>query len=299
MAYGGRSDRRAPSAGALQRRTDLGQNLGSADDVGVAAAAWRLKEGQGRMMVIVPKTSGARIHGQLVGILAREVLGGERAPGDTLPNEDDLASRFGVSRSSVREAVKTLSAKGLIESRQRVGARIRPRADWHMLDPDLLGWHPDIRRDRPLVASLLEARRIIEPAAAELAAERATEADLDGIAAAFEGMARASPHDLEACCDADLAFHGGIIAASRNIVLCGLIATIAAALRASFRVTNSVIEDQARAIERHRDVLARLRHHDGPGARAAMGLVLDLAEHDLDPKVWSGRPTKRSVEDAS
>ena len=127
------------------------------------------------MMAIVPKTSGARIHGQLVGILAREVLGGERAPGDALPNEDDLASRFGVSRSSVREAVKTLSAKGLIESRQRVGARVRARADWHMLDPDLLAWHPDIRRDRPLVASLLEARRIIEPAAAELAAERASD----------------------------------------------------------------------------------------------------------------------------
>ena len=250
------------------------------------------------MKAIVPKTSGARIHGQLVGILAREVLGGERAPGDALPNEDDLASRFGVSRSSVREAVKTLSAKGLIESRQRVGARIRPRADWHMLDPDLLAWHPDISRDRPLVASLLEARRIIEPAAAELAAERATATDLDGIAAAFERMAYASPHDLEACCDADLAFHGGIIAASRNIVLCGLIATIAAALRASFRVTNSVIEDQARAIERHRDVLARLRHHDGPGARAAMDLVLDLAEHGLDLEGWSGRSQKGSVDDA-
>ncbi len=271
LAYGAPDSVAAPSAGALQRRTDLGQNLGSADDAGGAAAAWRLKDGQGRMMAIVPKTSGARIHGQLVGILAREVLGGERAPGDALPNEDDLASRFGVSRSSVREAVKTLSAKGLIESRQRVGARIRPRADWHMLDPDLLAWHPDIRRDRPLVASLLEARRIIEPAAAELAAERATDADLDGIAAAFERMAKASPHDLEACCDADLAFHGGIIAASRNIVLCGLIATIAAALRASFRVTNSVIEDQARAIERHRDVLARLRHHDGPGRARRYG----------------------------
>ncbi len=77
-------------------------------------------------MAIVPKTSGARIHGQLVDILAREVLGGERAPGDALPNEDDLAARFGVSRSSVREAVKTLSAKGLIESRQRVGAKVPP-----------------------------------------------------------------------------------------------------------------------------------------------------------------------------
>ena len=173
-----------------------------------------------------PKPSGARIHGQIVGTLAREVLGGTLAPGDALPNEDLLAARFEVSRSSMREAVKTLAAKGLIESRQRVGARIRPRVDWHMLDPDLLAWHPDILHDRPLMAGLLETRRIIEPAAAELAALRATARGLRrhrGLARRHGG--RRAPHDLEACCEADLAFHGGIIAASRNVVLDGLVAT--------------------------------------------------------------------------
>ena len=225
---------------------------------------------------------GARIHGQIVGVLAREVLGGDLAPGDPLPNEDHLAARFEVSRSSIREAVKTLAAKGLIESRQRVGARIRPRADWHMLDPDLLAWHPDIRRDRALVTSLLEARRIIEPAAAELAADRATEAELDRIGEAFAAMAEAAPHDLEACCDADMEFHGGIIAAGRNLVLQGLIATIAAAMRASFRATNSVSEDQARSLACHRAVLDALRRRDAPDARAAMLDVLALTEHDLE-----------------
>ena len=203
--------------------------------------------------VISPqKPSGARIHGQIVGTLAREVLGGALAPGDALPNEDLLAARFDVSRSSVREAVKTLAAKGLIESRQRVGARIRPRADWHMLDPDLLAWHPDVLHDRPLMEGLLETRRIIEPAAAELAAARATDAEFDALAAALDAMAEAAPHDLEACCEADLAFHGGIIAASRNVVLGGLVATIAAALRASLRATNALTEDQARSVASHR-----------------------------------------------
>ncbi len=228
------------------------------------------------------RPSGARIHGQIVGALANEILGGALSPGDPLPNEDLLASRFDVSRSSVREAVKTLAAKGLIESRQRVGARIRPRAAWHMLDPDLLAWHPDIRRDRPLMASLLEARRIIEPAAAEIAAERATPDDLERIGMALEAMAEAAPHDLEACCEADLAFHGGIIEASRNIVLQGLVATIAAALRASFRATNSVMEDQARSVANHRSVLQALRRQDGAEARAAMNRVLDLTAHDLE-----------------
>ncbi len=228
------------------------------------------------------KPTGARIHGQIVGTLAREVLGGALAPGEALPNEDLLAARFDVSRSSVREAVKTLAAKGLIESRQRVGARIRPRVDWHMLDPDLLAWHPDILHDRPLMAGLLEARRIIEPAAAELAAARATDADFDALAASLDAMAEAAPRDIEACCEADLAFHGGIIAASRNVVLDGLVATIAAALRASLRATNSVTSDQARSVAAHRAVLDALRRRDRGGARAAMNAVLDNTEHDLD-----------------
>lgn len=228
-----------------------------------------------------PKPSGARIHGQIVGTLARDVLGGALAPGEALPNEDLLAARFEVSRSSIREAVKTLAAKGLIESRQRVGARIRPRADWHMLDPDLLAWHPDILHDGPLMAGLLEVRRIIEPAAAELAAARATPDDLATIAVSLDAMAEAAPHDLEACCEADLAFHGGIIAASRNVVLDGLVATIAAALRASLRATNSITADQARSVAAHRAVLDALRRRDGAGARAAMNAVLDNTEHDL------------------
>lgn len=210
------------------------------------------------------------------------MLGGSLAPGDALPNEDLLATRFDVSRSSVREAVKTLAAKGLIESRQRVGARIRPRADWHMLDPDLLAWHPNIRHDRPLMQGLLETRRIIEPAAAGLAALRATDADLDGFAASLDTMAEAAPHDLDACCDADLAFHGGIIEASRNVVLRALVATIAAAMRASFRATNSVSGNQARSVAAHRAVLDALRRRDRDGARTAMHAVLDNTEHDLD-----------------
>ena len=226
------------------------------------------------------KPHGARIHGHIVGTLAREVLGGALAPGEALPNEELLAARFDVSRSSVREAVKTLSAKGLIESRQRVGARIRPRADWHMLDPDLLAWHPDILHDRPLMAGLLETRRIVEPAAAALAAVRASAAEIDGLAAALDAMAEAAPRDLDACCEADLAFHGGIVAASRNLVLDALVASIAAALRASLRATNGV-SDTVRSLASHRAVLDALRRRDGAGARAAMDALLDDTRRDL------------------
>ena len=92
--------------------------------------------------------------------------------------EDDLAEQLSVSRTSIREAVKVLSAKGLLQARRRVGVRVRDRDDWDLLDPQVLSWHPDVGRDEALTTSLIEARRIIEPAAAGLAAKRATAADL-------------------------------------------------------------------------------------------------------------------------
>ena len=223
----------------------------------------------------------AKVHDHLVRALAGMILGGQSAPGDQLPNEEGLALRFGVSRSSVREAVKTLSAKGLIETRQRIGARVRARADWRLLDPMVLSWHPDIRRDPGLVDSIVEARRIIEPAAAELAAARASAEDVAGIEEAFVRMTRAMPEDLFACSEADLALHRGVIEASHNLVLQGFVGTLEAALRASFLATNQWIEGHALSIEAHGDIVASIRGRDPAGARAAMGRVLDLADLGL------------------
>ncbi|HEX4766181.1 MAG TPA: FadR/GntR family transcriptional regulator [Lichenihabitans sp.] len=225
---------------------------------------------------------GARVHGQIVRALAGLILGGGLAPGDPLPNEEELAARFRVSRSSVREAVKTLAAKGLIETRQRVGARVRTRADWRLLDPAVLGWHPDIRKDRGLVDSIVEARRIIEPAAAELAAQRADAGDIARIEAAYLAMeAAAKDDDLFASCEADLALHSGVIEASHNLVLQGLIGTIEATLRASFLATNQWIEGRTISLAAHRRILDAIRACDPAEAREAMSTVLDLADAEL------------------
>jgi DNA-binding FadR family transcriptional regulator len=225
--------------------------------------------------------AGGRVHDAVVRTIGAWVLGGRFAPGSVLPREDELAAQFGVSRTSIREATKVLSAKGLIEMRQRIGVRVRSRDDWRLLDPAVLAWHPDLRRDPELVASLLEARRIIEPAAAELAARRGTAADLAAIEAAYLAMERAIPHDLEACCDADLAFHRSIITASHNVVLRGLIGTIEAALRASFLITTQLMENQVRTLSVHKDVLEKIRLRDTAGARHAMNRLLDVAADDL------------------
>lgn len=111
-----------------------------------------------------------------------------------------------------------LCAKGLLEARPRVGVRVREREHWRLVDPIVLGWHPDLTADRELILGLIETRRIIEPAAAELAARRGTARDFDAIGAAYLGMERAIPHDLAACCESDLAFHRALIDASHNIV---------------------------------------------------------------------------------
>jgi DNA-binding FadR family transcriptional regulator len=179
--------------------------------------------------------------------------------GDLLPREDDLVEKLGVSRTSVREAVQVLSAKGLLQARRRVGVRVRERDDWNLLDPLVLSWHPDVGRDHVLITSLIEARRIIEPEAAALAATRATAVDRARIEQALLGMERNVRTDLEACCDADLLFHASVIAASHNVVLRGLTGTIEAALRATFTITNRLMTAQSRALAAHRAVFECVR----------------------------------------
>src|SRR5260370_38194730 len=109
------------------------------------------------------RTHGGKIRGSVGETIGRWILGGAYAPDDLLPREDDLAEKLGVSRTSVREAVKVLSAKGLLQARRRVGVRVRSRDDWNLLDPQVLSWHPDVGRDKALITSLIEARHIIEP----------------------------------------------------------------------------------------------------------------------------------------
>lgn len=243
-----------------------------ASELGPDLGSLRLGGGRG---------GNSRLHDSLVNVLGQRVLGGTYKPGDVLPREDELCAEFGVSRTALREAVKVLSAKGLIEARRRLGVRVRPREDWGFLDPAVLGWHPDIQGDVELMCGLIEARRIIEPAAAELAARRATGTDLAAIEAAFKRMHAAVPDHFEDYCMADLAFHRAINAASHNVVLRGMAGLMEAALNASVNVTNRFMERQARALSVHERVLEAIRMRDTAGARAAMGRLLDLAAEDL------------------
>lgn len=227
------------------------------------------------------KPIGGKMLEAVVSALGADILGGRFIPGEVLPREDVLMGSLGVSRTTLREAIKVLCAKGLLETRQRIGVRVKPHHDWNLLDPAVLSWHPDISKEHDLIDGLLEVRRIIEPAAAELAAQRASAADLARIEEAFQRMETASPTDLRACTEADLAFHSGIIAASGNVVLQRIGSTIEAALGAALLITNTVTDTPDEALAAHRHIMERIRFRDAAGARAGMHQMLDIAARDL------------------
>ncbi|MFO1055346.1 MAG: FadR/GntR family transcriptional regulator [Dongiaceae bacterium] len=213
--------------------------------------------------------------------LALRILSGRYPPGTSLPTEAELAAEFGVSRTALREATRTLAAKGLIETRQRAGTRVRASEDWNRLDADVLAWMGQVEPDLDFVRGLTEARQIIEPAAAALAALRGTARTLAAIEEAYEAMCRADLADLDACAEADVRFHIGILKASRNPVLANLGNVIGAALVNAFRLTTSASVNYSRTLAAHGEVLEAIRLRRADDARARMQALLGIASEDL------------------
>jgi DNA-binding FadR family transcriptional regulator len=228
-----------------------------------------------------PPANGERPRDHVTSTLAKRILSGALAPGDRLPTEAELSTRLGVSRTALREALRMLAAKGLIESRTRAGTVVSPRSNWNHLDPDLLALREELEPDLDFVSSLIEARRVVEPAAAAFAAQRATGEDLHRIEDAFNAMSCAAQGDVEAFVAADEAFHIGVLLASRNPVFATFGGIIGSALRSAFRLTTSVEENHAATLALHRDVLEAIRLRRPDEARDLMARVIDAASGDL------------------
>ena len=154
-----------------------------------------------------------------------------------VPIEADLCRQYKASRPVLREAVKMLTAKGLLVSRPRLGTQVQPEEHWNMLDPDVLGWLLERKFSPALLMEFNEIRLAVEPGAAELAARVATPADKAAIQAAIARMQAAEDGDDDPL-DSDIAFHVSVLRASRNRFYCQLTGFIATALRFSIRMTN-------------------------------------------------------------
>ena len=176
------------------------------------------------------------IHAYITGKLGREIVGGTFPPGSLLPNAFEMCARFAVSRTALREAYSMLTAKALIVARPKVGTRVRPKADWNMLDPEVLAWHIQTVPTEDFVADLFVLRQMIEPAAAALAASANSRATIDRIAAALADMERCKDGagDLIA---ADLQFHLAILEATGNHFIGALGGLIHASLQCSFKLS--------------------------------------------------------------
>jgi DNA-binding FadR family transcriptional regulator len=221
------------------------------------------------------------LHGRVVHDLGQRIIGGELPPGRILPNEDELCQQLKVSRTALREAIKVLAAKGLVEVRTKTGTRVREQRFWHQFDTDVMTWHYATGPSAGFLKSLVEMRRVIEPAAAALAAERATAEDVAEIAVAHQAM-QATLGDPDAHCEADLRFHAAVFAATHNLMLARMIDLISVALLGNKKISPTIIEDQRRSLPAHGDLLEAIRANDSERARATSNRLLDGWRLQLD-----------------
>jgi GntR family transcriptional regulator, galactonate operon transcriptional repressor len=215
-------------------------------------------------------------HDQTVDTLGRRMVAGELAPGERMPPEAELAESLGVSRLALREAMKTLAAKGMVSIRTRTGTHVQPRRAWNLFDPTVLQWHAHGGLDAKFVADLMELRRLIEPAAARLAAVQATRPQLQAVRRAYEAMAQAA--DEAAYIAADLAFHGAVLDACDNAFIGQLQGAIAEVLKVSFTASASPrADDREKALRLHQALLQALEARDADAAAAAVERLIDRA----------------------
>jgi len=213
--------------------------------------------------------------------LVNSIVSGELREGELLPPEEILLQRFQVSRTTLRETLQHMVAQGLIRSKPRTGTVIQPRSSWNLLDPIVLSAALRHNRDRKFYDNLVDARLLIEPEAAELAARNGSPRALAAIGSAFADMVDSEGRDTESWSIADLAFHTAIIEASENWVYRQFIVAIRAALMASFQMTNRASQSHAEAIELHRRVYEAIQRRQPEKAKQAMQELIGLAREDM------------------
>jgi len=221
------------------------------------------------------------IHQQIVHELATRIISGEIAAGEILATEDIASANMDVSRTAYREAIKVLTAKGLLESRPKVGTRVRDRAKWNMLDPDILLWASELGSTTAFADALFEFRQIIEPAAARLAAEKGSTAQKECIRDALTKMATTEPATRENV-KADLEFHAAILRASGNELLSSLNHVVEALLARSFAISSRRPDARETSIPLHQAVCEHIERGQGAQAQSAMATLLSSARDDID-----------------
>ena len=232
-----------------------------------------------------------RLHARITRTLALRILTEERAGQQALfPNEADLCQQLGVSRTIIREAIKVLAAKGMLQVRPRSGTRARPRSEWNLLDPDVLAWQALLAPDPRILRDICEVRLSIEPIAAGFAALRATAREIAEIEKRFEEKEAAS--SPEETIDADLRFHAAVLAASHNPLLEQLGAITRQPFRTALSYTRRLRAAEAVSLSAHRALAEAIRRRDPLKARAAAEEIVGLAMVEVEEAIRAGKRRK-------
>ncbi len=219
------------------------------------------------------------LYGHVMQEIGQRIVSGKVQPGDVLPREEALAESLQVSRTALREAMKVLSAKGLIESRAGVGARVLEERFWNQLDADVLAWRCASMPTDAFIDKLVEMREIIEPAAAAAAARRRTDAQLADIESAYEAME--ASQTLDAWAEADLRFHEAVLHATGNELLSSLFSVIDTALGTFFVLSARNASNFRYSLPHHQKVLEAIRRKQPQVAHKAMLTMIADSQANL------------------
>lgn len=207
------------------------------------------------------------------------ILSGDFRPGQTIRAEVEFCTELGVSRTVLREAIKLLTAKGMVTPRVKLGTIVNPRSQWNFLDPMLLEWLLAIEDVGPFLTKLSDLRKALEPTAASLAARNATFEDFERLHRAFEDMA-ASTHDLDAWAAADLRFHQAVYLATHNEFFWPIGRLLEPALVAGFRLTGSA-QNHQQCVPEHRALRDAIIARDADRAYQAAAQLMQTSDADL------------------
>jgi DNA-binding FadR family transcriptional regulator len=211
--------------------------------------------------------------------IGADIVAGRLPVGSLVPSEPELCTRFGVSRTVVREAVKLLCSKGLLKTGSGSGTWVLPTSNWNFLDPTVFAWVKDSDDSEQAIQHLFAFRNAIEPAAAAEAARNARLEQLYALESALEVMEKAKD-DFAQWIEGDIAFHTALYIASNNVFMAPLANLFNQYFQMSFRVSSSNQHHQ-HCLQEHRDVFEAIRNRDPDAAHRAVRVLLRNADEDV------------------
>jgi GntR family transcriptional regulator, galactonate operon transcriptional repressor len=222
------------------------------------------------------------IHGKVVHEIGQEIVSGAIKPGERIPDEVDILQRFQGSRTAIREALRVLTAKGLIEAKQRAGTRVREREYWNLLDPDIIAWQSYDPSDRNDFRNLVETRILIEPLVTRLVAQRATEEELDRLEDIYMSMQVADDEQsLAKFYPACVEFHITLYEICHNDLLSRLSGISQSLCDYHFRLKEAANEYVAGMSAMYHEIISLMRVRNAEAAEHVMQKLLDMKVNEL------------------